>query len=475
MARSLGIHEDLALWFDRVTGSDQHGRRFVAVPWDSLPDYERRSLPLGFRLKNVPVAMLAMISVGAIVIGSVAGAALLATGLALAVILILSFREARENASAIAVTVAMPAEPVFTDDTVKLTVTFQNRGKRRCGPYLIRLKFLGSAQQEHYTLVDQLEAGASRRVVLALQADVGMGLFYLGAVVVATHDRLGLYTLCIDSAWEAELEVLPRPVLPTEFEVELAGRALLRGQTPLRRQGDGGNWLGMRSWQSGDSIRHIDWRRTMRTGELMVKTFEWTASTEAVLLVDQGSIGHSGFKTVSTLEAMRRTLLSMAEGLLAQQLSVQLVASSHAVTAGVGKRQSEALATAIKELRVHGSADFAALVRRTIPRLSPYSLVILCFCTGNVQPETLVDLLMECAERHASIVLVAFDTPAFAAQIQAAAGLDTTAAGDLSEHLSELAEHYRRQGDDVVKVLETAAQRLYVLGPGQTLAEVSGL
>ena len=55
--------------------------------------------------------------------------------------------------------------------------------------------------------------------------------------------------------------------------------------------------LGKRNFQTGDSIRHIDWKSTAATGQLQVKLFEASIALEVVVVLDlqQDSYGIKSF------------------------------------------------------------------------------------------------------------------------------------------------------------------------------------
>jgi uncharacterized protein (DUF58 family) len=52
------------------------------------------------------------------------------------------------------------------------------------------------------------------------------------------------------------------------------------------RQGPEGDFFGLRPWQTGDSLRHVHWRRTARVGSPVVRQFERPRNRDLVVVLD---------------------------------------------------------------------------------------------------------------------------------------------------------------------------------------------
>ena len=74
------------------------------------------------------------------------------------------------------------------------------------------------------------------------------------------------------------------------------------GETASRRTGYGGNFLHMREYEPGDSLRMIDWKATARRQTPMVRVFTADQHLEVILMIDCGRL--------SGLNATRLTRLN---------------------------------------------------------------------------------------------------------------------------------------------------------------------
>jgi hypothetical protein len=69
----------------------------------------------------------------------------------------------------------------------------------------------------------------------------------------------------------------------------------------------------------GDSLRHLDWRASVRRGKLQVKEFEKTVNAEISIILDMSGKGHAGRGSLSTWTRAKDAALS----LLAQKKPIE--------------------------------------------------------------------------------------------------------------------------------------------------------
>lgn len=121
---------------------------------------------------------------------------------------------------------------------------------------------------------------------------VKRGYYLLGPAQLSSGDIFGLYPRSLAEPKREEIIVYPR-VYP------LAGLGLpvarlwgdMRARTLFQ---DATRFMGLRDYRPEDSLRHVHWKASARRGELQVKTFESTATLEALLLVDIESLSKIG-------------------------------------------------------------------------------------------------------------------------------------------------------------------------------------
>ena len=144
-----------------------------------------------------------------------------------------------------------------------------------------------------------------------------------GLTVIGT-DALGLVNKTKHfETDEAALTVLPKPIAVHVDLPLAAGWGVSEAQSGSMR-GAGLEPWGIRSYVFGDSLRHVHWRSTARTGQLQVKEFEAGTHSAAAFLL-QSSVGTDlGTGMVSSLETMKGHAVFLAENLLRQGARIEL-------------------------------------------------------------------------------------------------------------------------------------------------------
>jgi uncharacterized protein (DUF58 family) len=130
------------------------------------------------------------------------------------------------------------------------------------------------------------------------------GVYRWAGIRVESTDSLGLVSV------EAEYETQPFEVIVHPAKIPLSvDLASLTGwganqADEGRNRGHGMEPRGVREFMPGDSLRHVHWRTTARTGTIQVKEFETGFNTRLniVLQLTRGSEAGEGAQT--TLEAM---------------------------------------------------------------------------------------------------------------------------------------------------------------------------
>jgi uncharacterized protein (DUF58 family) len=77
-------------------------------------------------------------------------------------------------------------------------------------------------------------------------------------------------------------EVVAVDGLPASWGLQATGGA----PSPTPRRGDGADYLGIREYRAGDSMRHVHWPSTARTGVVMVRELESEVARSVTLVVD---------------------------------------------------------------------------------------------------------------------------------------------------------------------------------------------
>jgi len=111
------------------------------------------------------------------------------------------------------------------------------------------------------------------------------GFYRIGPMQISSGDPLGLLQPTQKEIPSDSLTVYPYIVqMPALTLPSRSPFGTIKHQNPIFQ--DPNRILGKRDYQSGDSIRHIDWKSTAATGQLQVKLYEASISLEVVILLD---------------------------------------------------------------------------------------------------------------------------------------------------------------------------------------------
>lgn len=230
------------------------------------------------------------------------------------------------------------------------------------------------------TLVEPVSG--TNRVVLAVAAgrevgwsfEVGFparGRFDLGTVHLRFWDRSGLDV------------VETRRSSPRVVSVYPFVERLRHVPPPLRTQHSFGNYVSprlgegiepgeIRPFLAGDRTRHINWRASLRRGQLFVTQFHEERHADVVLLLD--ALSETGAPPFSTLDLSVRAAAAIANAYLARKDRVGFVefgAFLRWIDPATGRRQGEVLAEGLLPAATHFSYVVPQLDRlpsRVLPR-----------------------------------------------------------------------------------------------------------
>jgi uncharacterized protein (DUF58 family) len=171
---------------------------------------------------------------------------------------------------------------------IKVTVTITNKGGR-LEEVQIRdhVPTKATIVDGHSAVLTSLRSGAT--VTLEYTLDAPRGLYEFGTLSLEAHDRLGLFrrrarfvndesiTLFVVPSVNAVGQIPIRPIMTRVFA----------GYIPARIGGPGIEFFGVRGYQPGDSLRHINWRANARhPGDLYTNEFEQERVADVGLILD---------------------------------------------------------------------------------------------------------------------------------------------------------------------------------------------
>ena len=153
---------------------------------------------------------------------------------------------------------------------------------------------------------------------------VRRGAYTLGSVTVRVADLFDLFRSEQHFGRPQEILVYPRPLDLPGYNVPPAN---LPGEGRYRRRTHyvTPNAAGVRGYEPGDSFNRIHWPSTVRTGQLMVKTFELDPSSHLWVILDLSRPAQAGEGDESTVEYGVTTAASVARHFLAQNRTVGML------------------------------------------------------------------------------------------------------------------------------------------------------
>lgn len=120
----------------------------------------------------------------------------------------------------------------------------------------------------------------------------------------------------------AELERLQRQTLHRRRAPRRLVASRWTGATRSLFRGRGMELDDIRAYQSGDDVRHIDWRATARSGRPMSKVFREERQRELHLVIDRGASMHFGTRVETKATTAARAAAVLAFSALANQEQV---------------------------------------------------------------------------------------------------------------------------------------------------------
>lgn len=172
-------------------------------------------------------------------------------------------------------------------------------------------------------------------MVHAAQSFPKRGLWPLPDVTIYSAFPFGLAESWVTFEGDGEVLVFPR-VWPVTSEPLGEHEGVSRLRKPARNQG--AEFFSLRDYVRGDDTRLIAWRRSARTGTLVVKELEMDTTHNTVLVLDTQEIpGDPDFE--ENFETAIELAASLAVELLRRNHAVALCTPDHETPPGTGQTQ----------------------------------------------------------------------------------------------------------------------------------------
>lgn len=230
------------------------------------------------------------------------------------------------------------------------------------------------------------------------------GKYRWSGVIVQGTDALGLVTRTREyTTAAAEMTVLPRPI-PVVVEMpSAAGWGISEAESGQTR-GAGLEPRGVREYVAGDSLRHVHWRSTAKTGRLLVKEFEAGTHASAGFVIQQTRGTEIGKGANTSLELMIGHAAFMAEQFLRQGVRVEFPGlESHASHYSVAERINE-IYEALAAVQEGTPASVGELALGAIEKLTPGSVLFVMLCVADGELPSAVSVVQQSGARVVPLV-----------------------------------------------------------------------
>jgi uncharacterized protein (DUF58 family) len=394
--------------------------------------------------------------------------ALTASALGFLILLHVRNTQAIEALDQLQVVVLGAPDDVYERETVGVSVTLMNKGKKTIAGVIVEIHFSGALASSGYLIIPHLPPRKKTTVSYLFTADRGMGDYQVGPITLTVTDQIGFGSYAYIHEATHPVKVLPEEIHLSKFQIRRAGRSMYSGVFEVATSGVSPSFMGLREWRTGDSLRYIDWKRSVRSGALLVKEFETSVAVDATIICEDTPFGHSEYHGLSSKESLRDSMIAVSRCLMDQQIRQQLFTSGSTLPPGLGFHHFDSIAKTIAALPFCSKERITDLAARVIDHIPTDSVCILGFASFELDLEALLILLIEFENRRIDFALLIIDSEAFAAAVSSSANVD-----ELQNSITSLLlEHDKAGGRETKRLIGKIIERTYLIGPSETIADV---
>jgi uncharacterized protein (DUF58 family) len=253
------------------------------------------------------------------------------------------------------------------------------------------------------------------------------GLVRTGDVIVRTRAPFGVAERRRRIPSPGSTLVLPAVVLLGNLSFIESAVTLDRAMRTSPRMGQGPEYLGVREYRPGDSMRHVHWPSTARTGTVMVREFEEETTRRLAIMLDSSfDVGD----TWTPLDRCCAAAASIALAATAQGQGARLVVAERGSIEVVARVDATELLRRLALLEPDPSLPFREIVGGLEAELRGVETAVLVFPTwkANDGPR-LGPAVMALRSRIPRVVAILVEVPAgeagtLALEPEALAGLE---------------------------------------------------
>lgn len=338
----------------------------------------------------------------------------LISALSLASTLALLYFFAREQAHALEVSRIAPSAAT-EDDHFTVEYIIRSRSRWLIRPAHFTDSFTGALKHEFdLPIPDGISPLAITRIQKKITADGGMGRHRLGPITLWITDPLGLFRFRVFFDEAAEIEVYPRPVSLPEIPVDGSPFSFQFGNYEAAIKGASTNFIGVREYEPGDSIRQICWKiSSKRPGGILVKEFEKTVNSEITFLLNLNRSEHSGEKSHSSWEACKDLVLGLASQHVSNGNSIQVISTDGQLGFGRGRDHCHLLMRWLYPRMPHPDVPLSHWISRSLDWIPARSTVFLVTPVLSPEAQSLFEASRPLLFRDVELITVLASSPSY--------------------------------------------------------------
>lgn len=246
-----------------------------------------------------------------------------------------------------------------------LPITLQVTNHNRLGlPWLqlqesVALELRGSEATDHVMSLPGKETAEITYNVHARRR----GYYKLGPLQIVTGDLFGLYQEQYGRVEPSYFTVYPRliPLAQLGLPSRLPFGTIA---SPQRLFADPARPLGVRDYQSGDSLRQINWKASAHTRHLLVKTYQPAISLETAILLNLNQAAYNRRTRLDTIEWAIEVAASLAAHLIEQRQAVGLITNGADPLQGANDQDFDEASGRLQRQQLAAGSRFVSITPR---------------------------------------------------------------------------------------------------------------
>jgi uncharacterized protein (DUF58 family) len=296
----------------------------------------------------------------------------------------------------------------FQGDRVRVSLVVTNRSSRHRVALDLRDEHLETVR----AFVRQLGPGETV-IVDTERTAMRRGVHSASDVVVASSAPFGVAERRRRIEVASPTVAYPKLVRLEELSFLESAPTPERAMHTAPRRGTGPEYLGIREYRLGDSMRHVHWPSTARHGALMVREFEREQTRRLAVVIDAVADLPAG-AAPTPLDACCSVAASVAFAAHGAGQGVRLVTAAGGRVVTVSRTDSEATLNWLAELRPGGGLALRDLAGELGPELLGTATLLLTVPTWRANaPEELAPAIAELVPRAPRVVVVLVDVHTF--------------------------------------------------------------